>query len=121
MRTPGDDLDRETIGGLFGRLVENTEQLVRAELRVYREALLQRLMRARLAVVFIVLALLIVAAAVTAILVGLAIALGPLVGPVAACFLVGLGGLALAGLLIWVAVRRISSIVAEALGRTKPS
>jgi hypothetical protein len=121
LRKPGDDLDQETIGGLFGRLVENTEQLVRAELRVYREAMLLRLLRARIAVVFIVLALLIIGGAVTAILVGLAIALGPMVGPVAACFLVGVGGLALAGLLIWVAVRRISSIVEEALGRNKPS
>jgi hypothetical protein len=118
LRTPGDDLDHQTIGGLFGRLVESTEEYIRAELRVYREVLLHRLLRARLAVVFIVLALLIVAAAVTAILVGLAIALGPYVGPVAACFLVGFGGLAFAGLLIWIAVRRIASIVEEALGRT---
>jgi len=119
LRQPDDELDRASLGGLFSRLVEDTEQLVRAELRVYREALLARLLRARLAVALLVIAALIVGASATALLVGIAIALGRAIGPIAACFVVGIGGLALAGLLAWLGARRIGSIVSEALGREK--
>ncbi|WP_157217625.1 phage holin family protein [Flavisphingomonas formosensis] len=119
MRQPGDELDRSTLGGLFSRLIEDTEQLVRAELRVYREMLVARLLRAQLAVAALIVALLIVAASVTSLFVGLSIALGELIGRIAACFVVGFGGLAIAGLLVWFGIRRIGSIIQEALGRGK--
>ena len=117
MRQPGDELDRKSLGGLFSRLIEDAERLVRAELRVYREIVVARLVRVRVAFALLIVAFLLVGVSITALLVGLGIALGRLIGPIAACLVMGFGGLALAGLLAWLGIRRIAAVVREALGR----
>lgn len=97
----------ESITSLVTRLIDDGEEFVRAELKLYRARLFSRLDEARSAIVLAVLALSLVQAVIVAALVGLLIVLRPIIGPGGATAVVVVAGLALAGLLAWLAVAQL--------------
>lgn len=102
--TGGDDV---SIADLLVRLVDETDDFVRAELGLFRAQGLRRLSRSRGAVAMGLTGIVIVQAAVIALLVGLIFALAPHVGALAATLIVLAVALAVAGALIATAWRRI--------------
>ncbi|MBS0479142.1 MAG: phage holin family protein [Proteobacteria bacterium] len=97
--------EQESIPALVSRLIDDGEQFVRAELKLYRARLLFRLDEARNAIVLAVLALSLVQAVIVAALVGLLFVLRPLLGPGGATATVVAAGLGVAGLLAFLAWR----------------
>lgn len=84
-----------SIGDLFGQLVDDGRNLVRAEVDLYKEVALYRAGKAKKGAILLVAGGLLAYAGLIAGLVGLVIGLAPLVGPV----LAGLIILAVAGLI----------------------
>jgi hypothetical protein len=76
--------EEESIGGLFAQLIDDAGTAVRAELNLYRTTALSHLVRARLAMIFAAVAVLLIQASVTALLVALAWGLARWLGPVGA-------------------------------------
>lgn len=106
-QTPDDD----SIAALFSRLIEDVEQFVRAELRLYRAKLLARTQGARGAILMILISFLLAQSAVVALLVGLiAILAGPL-GAIGATLVVIGGAIGIAGLLGYLAFTRIRNAI----------
>jgi cell division protein FtsW (lipid II flippase) len=97
----------DSIPNLVGRLIDDGEEFVRAELKLYRARALARLDSARNAIILVVIALSLAQAVIVAALVGALILLRPEVGPGWATAIVVVGGLALAGLLAWLALRQV--------------
>ena len=107
---PEPDTD-EGIGTLFTRLIDDGGQLIRAEIELYRQMSIHRLLRSRVAVVLAVTAILLIQGSVTALLVGLLFGLARWVGPVGAGVAVCLAGLLGGALLLRAAARRIAAAV----------
>ena len=84
---------------LVTRLIDDGEEFVRAELKLYRARLFSRLDEARNAIILAVIALSLVQAVMVAALVGVLIVLRRPLGPGGATAVVVVAGLALAGLL----------------------
>ncbi len=103
----GEPKPDDSIPALVGRLIDDGEEFVRAELKLYRARVFSRLDRARNGIVLIVIALSLAQAVIVAALVGALILLRPEVGPAWSTAIVVLAGLALAGLLGWLAVRQL--------------
>lgn len=99
--------EQESIPALVGRLIDDGEGFVRAELKLYRARLFSRLDEARNAIILAVVALSLAQAVIVAALVGLLIVLRPILGPGGATGVVVAGGLALAGLLAWLGWRQL--------------
>ncbi|THD35130.1 MAG: phage holin family protein [Sphingomonas sp.] len=95
----------ESIPALVSRLIDDGEEFVRAELKLYRARLFSRIDEARNAIILAVIALALVQAVIVAALVGLLIVLTRLIGPGGATGIVVVVGLALAGLLAFLAYR----------------
>lgn len=100
----------ESIVALFSRLVDDAETFVRAEIRLYRANLFERLTEARTAIVMILTAFLLAQSAIIALLVGLVVILRPMLGAVGATATVVIGAITIAGLLAWVAIDKISRV-----------
>ncbi|WP_186729114.1 phage holin family protein [Sphingomonas panacisoli] len=98
---------QESIPALVSRLIDDGEEFVRAELKLYRARLFSRIDGARNAIILAVVALSLAQAVIVAALVGLLIVLRPLLGPGGATGVVVAGGLALAGLLAWLGWRQL--------------
>lgn len=92
---------------LFTRLVDNAEGFVRAELRLYRANLFNRLAEARSGIFLALAALLLAQSAVIALLVGLVVILRRPLGATGATLTVVGGAIAIAALLGWLALGRI--------------
>lgn len=103
------DIDEAPIGAVIGRLVDDGQRLVRAEIAVQKATIQKRVEGAKSGAVFLVVAVLLAQAAVTALLVGLVIGLAVLVGGVAAGLIVAIGGLAVAGLLGWLGAKKLAA------------
>lgn len=117
---PGPD---DSLATLVARLIDDGEEFVRAELKLYRARLFSRLDTARNAIILIVIALSLAQAVIVAALVGALILLRPVVGPGWATAIVVLAGLALAGLLAWLAIqqlKRATEIGETSKRNTKP-
>lgn len=102
----------ETIGGLFARLIEDAKRLIRAELDYYKLLLTGRAMALRTAAIMIVVALFLVQASLTTLVVGLGLALWRLFGALGIAggvIIAAVLGLAISGLLVRVAVARIAA------------
>lgn len=99
--------DDENITTLFGRLIDNGDRFVRAELRLYRAGLFERLAGARAAIVMLVLAFLLGQAAIIALLVGLIASLLRPLGAIAATAIVVGGAVVVAGLLVRLAIGKL--------------
>jgi len=97
----------ESITSLVTRLIDDGEEFVRAEFKLYRARLFSRLDDARNAIILGVVALSLVQAVMVAALVGLLIVLRQQMGPGAATGIVVVAGLGLAGLLGWLAWRQL--------------
>lgn len=101
--------DPESIGSLVGRLVADGKAYARAEVDIYKHKALAWVPPVRTAAILAVVALFLAQAAITTLLVflgfWLALWLGPLGGGIAAALI----GLALAGLLAWIAIGKVST------------
>ena len=97
----------ESIATLVGRLIDDGEDFVRAELKLYRAKLFSRIDGTRNAIILAVLALSLAQAVIVAALVGLLLVLRPLLGPSGATGVVVAGGLAVAALLAWLGWRQL--------------
>jgi hypothetical protein len=104
----------EPIATLFARLVDDGTNLFRAELNLYRQAALRRVAQAKMPVVMIVAAALIAQSSVTVILVGCALGLAHWIGPAGGGLAMGVIGFAVCGLLVRVAIGRLTAVVSEA-------
>lgn len=108
MLAPGPQQE-EGIGTLFSRLIEEGRDFVRAEIGVYRQITLNRLMRSRTAVVLAVAAILLAQASITALLVGIMFALAWWLGPIGGGVVTAVLGLLISWLLIRAAIKRFAA------------
>jgi small-conductance mechanosensitive channel len=98
----------EGIGTLFSRLIDEGRELVRAEIGLYRQITLNRLLRSRTAVVLAVAAVLLAQASVTTLLVGVLFALAWWLGPIGGGLVVAALGLLTSWLLLRAALKRFA-------------
>lgn len=110
MLAPGPETD-EGIGTLFTRLIDDGGRLIRAEIELYRQISIHRLLRSRLAVVLFVTAILLLQGSVVVLLVGFVLGLARWLGPVGAGAAVCLVGLAVGALLLRAAARSFAAAV----------
>lgn len=96
------------IGQLFSQLVDDGKRYARAEVELYKAKAADKAEPVKWAAIFGGAALTLALSAVTALLVGLILALETLVGPLAATLIVVLATMAVAGLLGWMAYKRIA-------------
>lgn len=97
------------IAGLIARLFEDAIAVAKAEFALGKSKAFAKLQGAKIAIGLVFGALLIVQAALSACFVGLVIGLVPLVGAWIAALILLVAGLAVAGLLGWLAVRQLSA------------
>jgi hypothetical protein len=100
----------ESIGTLIGRLVADGKDYAHAEIGYYRTLAASKLGEAKLGLIFGMAALVIALCTVTALLVGLILALATLIGPGWATLIVIAAALALSALLAWLAYTRIQRL-----------
>jgi hypothetical protein len=100
---PGDQ--EESIGALFGRLVEDGKGFARAEIGYYRAVAVDKLAQAKAGLILGGAAVLLALAAAIALIVGLVMTLATLVGPGWATLIVVVATIAIAALLGWLACR----------------
>ena len=96
------------IGQLFSQLVDDGKRYARAEVELYKAKAADKAEPVKWAAIYGGAALTLALSAVTALLVGLILAAETLVGPLAATLIVVLATLAIAGLLGWMAYKRIA-------------
>lgn len=96
------------IGQLFSQLVDDGKRYARAEVELYKAKAADKAEPVKWAAIYGGAALTLALSAVTALLVGLILAMETLVGPLAATLIVVGVTLAIAGLLGWMAYKRIS-------------
>jgi hypothetical protein len=110
----GDPGAPETIFDLCGDVVTNAKILVRAEIGRLRALAFRRLVKSRLAVLFMVSSALLTQSAVMVMLVGLMMFLHHYVGILLATLISMVIALVAAGILGWLAFRQIKRAVGEA-------
>lgn len=110
MLTPGPETD-ERIGTLFTRLIDDGGRLIRAEIELYRQMSLHRLLRSRLAVALAITAILLIQGSVVALLMGFVLGLARWLGPVGAGIVVCVAGLAVGALLLRAAAKSFAAAV----------
>jgi hypothetical protein len=106
--------ESESWGALFGRLLADGRALIAAEVALYRSIAVRQLAGSRRIALLGVAGLFLLAASVTALLVGLMIALAREIGPLCAALAIGLGGIAVGIVLLWCAARQFRRITGEA-------
>jgi hypothetical protein len=99
-----------SIGDLFGRLADEGKAYVRAEAEVYKAVATRRLANARSGAVALVAAFLLLNAALIALVICLALALAPRVGPVLAGLIVFAATAAIAFFLIRFGAGRLKAL-----------
>lgn len=96
MDGPAGDPRDESIGDLFGRLVDDGKIYAKAEIDLYREIALHRAGRARTGLIALVAGAVLLLSSLTALILGLVLGLAALIGPLLAGFAIA-AALALAG------------------------
>jgi len=96
------------LGGLIGQLIEDARSLARAEVKLFKSKALALFRRSRAAIVLLLIAACLAFASVVALMLGLVLALAPLVGAALAGVILLVVGLAMAGLLGWLAIRLLA-------------
>lgn len=96
------------LGGLIGQLYEDARTLARAEVRLAKSRALALLRRSRTAILLLAAAACVALASIVALMLGLVLALAPLVGAAFAGLILLVAGLATAGLLAWIAIRLVA-------------
>jgi hypothetical protein len=95
------------IGQLFSQLVDDGKRFARAEVELYKAKAADKAQPLKRAAIFGGVALTLALSAVTALLVGLILALQTLIGPLAATLIVVLVTLAIAGGLAYAAYKQV--------------
>lgn len=103
--------DGETLTTLVGRLVDDSRNLVGAEIALYKARGLERVSRYKSAAIFFVAAGVLALAGLIALLVGLILSLATLVGPLGATAIVVVAVLIIAGILAMVGKSRMKQPV----------
>jgi hypothetical protein len=96
------------LGALIGQLWDDGRALAHAEARLLKSKAFAILRRSRTAILLLLVAAILAFASVVALMLGLVLALVPFVGAVLAGVILLVGGLAVAGLLSWIAIRLIA-------------
>ncbi|WBO21258.1 phage holin family protein [Sphingomonas abietis] len=96
------------LGGLISQVWEDGRALVHAEVRLLKSKAFAIIRRSRAAIILVLIAGCFALASVMALMLGLVLALAPLVGAALAGVILMAGGLVLAGLLVWIAIRLIA-------------
>lgn len=96
-----------SIGELVSRLIDSGKAYVHAEIALLRQTGLAWFARARVALVLVVVAIFIVQAALTVLIAALGMTLAHWLGTAGGLALGAVIGLAVAGLLAWLAVRKL--------------
>jgi type III secretory pathway component EscS len=96
------------LGGLIGQLIEDARSLAQAEVDLFKSKAFALLRRSRIAIVLLLIAACLAFASVVALMLGLVLALAPLVGAALAGVILLAGGLAMAALLGWLAIRLLA-------------
>lgn len=96
------------IGQLFGQLVDDGKHFARAEVAFYKAKAADKAEPVKQAAIFGGIAVTLALSAITALLVGLILALEPQVGPLGATLIVVLATFAICGLLGWLALKKIT-------------
>jgi type III secretory pathway component EscS len=96
------------LGGLIGQLCEDARALVRAEIQLAKSRTLALLRRSRAAIMLLALAGCVAFASVVALMLGLVLALAPLVGPTLAGVILLIAGLVVSGVLGWIAIHLLA-------------
>ncbi|MES2055753.1 MAG: phage holin family protein [Pseudomonadota bacterium] len=104
--------DENSISGLFSRLIDDAERFVRAEIRLYRAQLFERIGDAKTAILLGVTAFLLAQSAFIALFVGLVLILARAIGPAWAIVIVIGSGLAVAAVLVKIAIDKIRKVTA---------
>ncbi|WP_374125533.1 phage holin family protein [Sphingomonas sp. 28-62-11] len=104
------DREDDSFVALFGRLVDDAERFVRAELRLYRANLFSRLAETRTAIIMILTSFLLAQSAIIALLVGLVVILRPSLGAIGATAAVVGGSITVALLLAWLAMNKFRAV-----------
>jgi hypothetical protein len=78
----------ESIGDLFGRLMDDGRTLARAEVNLYKQVALRRVAKARTGIILLAAGAVLGLSALTALIIGCVLALATLIGPLAAGFAV---------------------------------
>lgn len=102
--------DDEGVGALISRAVAEGRDYASAEIGYWRALLADRFADVRGTVILGVAALLVINAAVIALILGLLLVLSPLIGPGGATAIVVIVALAVAGLLGWMAMKRLQRV-----------
>lgn len=110
---PEEAIADESIGDLFGRLVDDAKGFGRAELDYYRVLVRERLRAAKASLWMGAVAGALALAASVALVVGLVLTLAPLVGPGWATLIVVGVSLALASVMGWLAWQQIKRVMGE--------
>lgn len=103
---PRDDQD-EGVGTVIARAIADGRAYAQAEIDYWRVFVADRVADAKGLAIFALLALLLVNGAAIALIVGLLLVLTPLVGPALATLIVVTSALLLAGVLGWMAYKRL--------------
>jgi hypothetical protein len=96
------------LGGLIGQLVEDARTLAQAEIKLFKSKAFALLRRSRTAILLLLIAACLAFASVVALMLGLVLALAPLVGAALAGVILLVGGLLFAALLGWLAIRLLA-------------
>lgn len=110
---PDEESGDESIGDLFGRLVDDAKGFGQAELDYYRVLVRERLRAAKTSLWMGAVAMSLALAASVALVVGLVLTLAPLVGPGWATLIVVSVALGLASLMGWLAWQQIKRVMGE--------
>jgi len=98
----------ETLRDLVVRLIDSAKDYLRAEMTVAKRTALEWAARAKPAIVFVIIAILLLQAGLTVLLAALGLTLAHWIGTAGGMAVAGVLALALAGLLAWLAVSRIT-------------
>ena len=90
METPANDPRDESVGDLFGRLIEDGREYARAEIGLYRQIARYRAARARNGLILVAAGAVLGLSALTALILGFVLGLANLIGPVLAGLAVAL-------------------------------
>ncbi|API58965.1 hypothetical protein BSL82_06280 [Tardibacter chloracetimidivorans] len=97
------------LGDLFRNMLQNVRSFADAKIDLVRAICLARLKAVQASAIALVAAALLCLSALTALLVGLVMALGPIIGPFVATFAVSLGALAVGAILAIYAAGRLKA------------
>jgi hypothetical protein len=103
--------------GLVGQLFDDVLALARAEVRLAKSRAYDLLRRSRAALALLAAAFLIALGSIVALMLGLVLALAPLVGATLAGIILLVTGFAVSALLVWLAMRQIG----EPRGKATPT